>query len=91
MAKVEWHPGRAVPARRLHRHQLGTPAERGVAFNNQRDTGEQWIKEDRGAIKWTRLSCRTLAANAVRSPASCAGLKSWEFHADAGDAEGARG
>jgi hypothetical protein len=25
-----------------------------------------WIKEGKGAIKWTRLSCRTLAANAVR-------------------------
>ena len=28
--------------------------------------GEQWIKEGKGAIKWTRLSCRTFAANAVR-------------------------
>ena len=27
---------------------------------------EQWIKEGKGAIKWTRLSCRTLVANAVR-------------------------
>src|SRR5690349_8259586 len=27
---------------------------------------EQWIKEGKGAIKWTRLSCRTFAANAVR-------------------------
>ena len=25
-------------------------------------TAEQWIKEDKGAIKWTRLSCRTFAA-----------------------------
>ena len=25
-----------------------------------------WIKEGKGAIKWTRLSCRTFAANAVR-------------------------
>jgi hypothetical protein len=30
-------------------------------------TCEQWIKEGKGAIKWTRLSCRTFAANAVRS------------------------
>ena len=29
-------------------------------------TCEQWIKEGKGAIKWTRLSCRTFAANAVR-------------------------
>jgi hypothetical protein len=31
-----------------------------------RGTAEQWIKEDKGAIKWTRLSCRTFAANVVR-------------------------
>jgi hypothetical protein len=27
---------------------------------------EPWIKEGRGAIRWTRLSCRWFAANAVR-------------------------
>ena len=45
---------------------LARPAERVVAFYNQRGTCEQWIKEGKGAIKWTRLSCRTFAANAVR-------------------------
>jgi Transposase DDE domain group 1 len=33
---------------------------------NQRGTCEQYIKEGKNAIKWTRLSCRTFAANAVR-------------------------
>ncbi len=42
------------------------PAERVVAFYNQRGTAEQWIKEGKNAIKWTRLSCCSLAANAVR-------------------------
>jgi hypothetical protein len=37
-----------------------------VAFYNKRGTAEQWIKEGKGAIKWTRLSCRTFATNAVR-------------------------
>jgi arylsulfatase A-like enzyme len=32
------------------------PAEGVVAFYNQRGTAEQWIKEGKGAIKWTRLS-----------------------------------
>ena len=41
-------------------------AERVVAFYNQRGTAEQWIKEGKGAIKWTRLSCHSFAANAVR-------------------------
>ena len=31
-----------------------------------RGTCEQWIKEGKGAIRWTRLSCRSFAANAVR-------------------------
>ncbi len=30
------------------------------------ETCEQWIKEGKGAIRWTRLSCRSFAANAVR-------------------------
>ena len=41
-------------------------AENVVAFYNKRGTCEQWIKEGKGAIKWTRLSCRSFAANAVR-------------------------
>jgi len=40
-------------------------AERAVAFYNKRGTCEQWIKEGKRAIRWTRLSCQTLAANAV--------------------------
>ena len=40
--------------------------ERLVAFYNHRGTCEQYIKEGKGAIKWTRLSCRSFAANAVR-------------------------
>src|SRR3989449_11393573 len=42
------------------------PAERVVVFYNKRGTCEQWIKEGKGAIKRTRLSCRSFAANADR-------------------------
>ena len=35
-------------------------------FYNQRGTAEQWIKEGKNAIKWTRLSCRKFDHNAVR-------------------------
>jgi hypothetical protein len=45
---------------------LARLAERIVAFYNHRGTCEQYIKEGKGAIKWTRLSCRSFAANAVR-------------------------
>jgi len=45
---------------------MARPAENVIAFYNKRGTAEQWIKEGKGAIKWTRLSCRSFAANAVR-------------------------
>ena len=47
-------------------HLLKRPAERVVAFYNQRGTAEQWIKEGKNAIRWTRLSCRRFDHNAVR-------------------------
>jgi hypothetical protein len=66
VAKVEWHPGELYPRVGFIVTNLARPAERVVAFYNQRGTAEQWIKEGKGAIKWTRLSCRTFAANGVR-------------------------
>ena len=66
VAKVEWHPGELYPRVGFIVTNLARPAERVVAFYNQRGTCEQWIKEGKGAIKWTRLSCRSFAANAVR-------------------------
>ncbi len=66
VAKVEWHPGELYPRVGYIVANLARPAGRVVAFYNQRGTAEQWIKEGKGAIKWTRLSCRTFAANAVR-------------------------
>ena len=66
VAKVEWHPGELYPRVGFIVTNLARPAERVVAFNNQRGTAEQWIEEGKGAIKWTRLSCHSFAANAVR-------------------------
>ena len=59
-------PWRTFPARRLHRHQHEPPGRAGRRLLQQARHGEQWIKEGKGAIHWTRLSCRTFAANAVR-------------------------
>jgi hypothetical protein len=66
VAKVEWHPDELYPRVGFIVTNLARPAERVVAFYNQRGTCEQFIKEGKGAIKWTRLSCRTFTANAVR-------------------------
>jgi Transposase DDE domain group 1 len=66
VAKVEWHPGELYPLVGFIVTNMARPAESVVAFYNRRGTCEQWIKEGKGAIKWTRLSCRSFAANAVR-------------------------
>src|SRR6478736_4908132 len=65
-AKVEWHPGELYPRAGFIVTNMSRPAENVMAFYNKRGTCEQWTKEGKGAIKWTRLSCRTFAANAVR-------------------------
>ena len=44
-------------------HPLGGT---GALFYNQRGKAEQYIKEGKNAIKWTRLSCRGFRDNAVR-------------------------
>jgi hypothetical protein len=66
VAKVEWHPGELCPRVGFIVTNLTRPAERIVGFYNHCGTCEQYIKEGKGAIKWTRLSCRSFAANAVR-------------------------
>ena len=66
VAKVEWHPGELLPQVGFLITNLSVPVERVFDFYNRRGTAEQWIKEGKYAIRWTRLSCRTFAANAVR-------------------------
>ena len=66
IAKVEWHSGELVPRVGFIVTNMSRPAERVVAFYNKRGTCEQWIKEGKGVTKWTRLSCKSFTANAVR-------------------------
>ena len=66
VAKVEWHPGELYPRVGFLVTNLCRPPERVVAFYNARGTAEQWIKEGKNAVRWTRLSCRSMKANAVR-------------------------
>jgi hypothetical protein len=37
-----------------------------VKFYNGRGTAEQWIREGKNALRWTRLSCHAFRHNAVR-------------------------
>ena len=66
VAKVEWHRGELYPRVGFIVTNLTRPAERIVKFYNGRGTAEQWIKEGKLALRWTRLSCRAFQDNAVR-------------------------
>ena len=45
---------------------LSWRSNRVVRFYNGRGTAEQWIKEGKNAVKWTKLSCRTFKDNQTR-------------------------
>lgn len=66
MAKVEWHAGELFPRVGFIVTNLRRRAEKVVEFYNQRGTAEQWIKEGKQALKWTRLSCHDFVDNQVR-------------------------
>src|SRR3954465_13600063 len=66
VAKVEWHQGELYPRVGFILTNLTRPAERISKFYNGRGTAEQWIREGKNALRWTRLSCRTFRDNAVR-------------------------
>ena len=66
IAKVEWHKGELFPRVGFIVTNLSRSAKQVVRFYNQRGTAEQWIKEGKNAVKWTRLSCHDFADNQVR-------------------------
>jgi hypothetical protein len=66
VAKVEWHHGELFPRIGFIVTNLERRAKRVVRFYNQRGTAEQWIKEGKNAVKWTRLSCHDFVDNQVR-------------------------
>src|SRR5215213_4395048 len=66
VAKVEWHQAELYPQVGFIVTNLKRPAERISKFYNGRGTAEQWLKEGKAALRWTRLSCRAFQHNAVR-------------------------
>lgn len=66
VAKVEWHCGELFPrvgfiVTNMKAHKCDV-----VHFYNGRGTAEQWIKEGKYALNWTRLSCKQFVSNQVR-------------------------
>jgi len=66
VAKVEWHTGELFPRVGFIVTNLKWHAKKVVRFYNRRGTAEQWIKEGKNAVKWTKLSCRRFKDNAAR-------------------------
>jgi hypothetical protein len=66
VAKVEWHPGELLPRVGFIVTNLKRPPQKVVRFYHGRGTAEQYIKEGKNAVKWTRLSCTSFRANEVR-------------------------
>jgi hypothetical protein len=66
VAKVEWHQGELFPRVGFLVTNLWAKPEGVVHFYNGRGTAEQWIKEGKYALHWTRLSCHRFVANQVR-------------------------
>ena len=66
VAKVEWHRGELFPRVGFIVTSMTAGPEGVVRFYNGRGTAEQWIKEGKYALNWTRLSCHRFVANRVR-------------------------
>jgi hypothetical protein len=66
VAKIEWHQGELFPRLGFIVTNLRRRAKHVVKFYNGRGTAEQWIKEGKNALNWTRLSCHDFTANQAR-------------------------
>lgn len=66
VAKVEWHAGELYPRVGFIVTNLWKDPAAVVRFYNGRGTAEQWIKEGKNAVRWTKLSCRTFKDNQTR-------------------------
>lgn len=66
VAKVEWHRGELFPRVGFIVTTMSARPEGVVHFYNGRGTAEQWIKEGKYTLNWTRLSCHRFVANQVR-------------------------
>jgi len=66
IAKIEWHAGELFPRVNFIITNLRWKSSNVVKFYNKRGTAEQWIKEGKYALNWTRLSCHDFVDNQVR-------------------------
>ena len=88
VAKVEWHQGELFPRVGFIVTNLSYPPKGIVRFYNGRGTAEQWIKEGKYALNWTRLSCHKFVANQGETMAVRPDLQPGQLYEKAGVAGG---
>jgi hypothetical protein len=66
VAKVEWHQGELFPRIGFIVTNMSSKPKNVTRFYNKRGNCEQWIKEGKYALSWTRLSCTRFTSNQVR-------------------------
>jgi hypothetical protein len=66
VVRVAWHAGELFPRVGFIVTNLKWHSKKVVRFYNKRGTAEQWIKEGKNAVNWTKLSCRRFKDNAAR-------------------------
>jgi hypothetical protein len=66
VAKVEWHQGDLFPRVGFIVTNMSAKKASVVRFYNGRGIAEQWIKEGKYVLNWTRLSCKHFLSNQVR-------------------------
>lgn len=88
IAKVEWHFGELFPRVGFIVTNLRRKSEHVVEFYNQRGTAEQCIKEWKGALKGDAALVPVVRRKRSPTPASRAGVQSWQLPSDVGDSRG---
>jgi hypothetical protein len=66
VAKVKWYQDELFPRVRFIVTNLGGSSRRVTRFYNHRGLAEQWIKEGKYALNWTRLSRHRFDDNQAR-------------------------
>ena len=66
IAKIEHHPDELFPRVGFIITNLKWKNKKVVKFYNKRGTCEQWIKEGKNTLTWTKLSCKRFKENEAR-------------------------
>ncbi len=66
IAKIEYHHGELFPRVGFIITSLNWLDKKAVKFYNKRGTCEQWIKEGKHTLNWTKLSCKRFKENEAR-------------------------